>query len=215
MEISQRLLGMLFVWAVGLGFVLGGVYDVLRITRILCGLHYVKRFSKDDDYPVTDADAPRKTLPLRRKMAHLCTNALVFTEDLLFGVVCAVSLVILLYYANDGQFRALAVWGMACGFFVYYHTLGRLVMLFSEAIVMALRRIIRWIVRLLLVPLRVLGCLLNRTVGQPVVRLIQGIRHKRSVRYTDQKIEACIRLASQGFGLLSDPSQTSIQSRRE
>ena len=197
MEISQRLLGILFVWATVLGFALGGVYDVLRITRILCGFHYVKRFSGEEKQSV-EAPVPPTW---QRRIFHIQQKLLIFVGDVLFGVVCGMALVLLLYYANDGQFRFLAVFGMACGFFVYYHTLGRLVMLFSEAIVFAVRRLVRWIVRLVLLPLRAFSRLLYRMVGRRLALLVKRIRYRRSVRYTDQTVESYVRLASQGFGL--------------
>ena len=207
MEISQRLLGMLFVWAVALGFALGSVYDVLRITRILCGVHYVKRFSEEKG-SATDVSS------LRQRVSRIQRAILVFSGDLLFGVVCGISLIILLYYTNDGQFRALAVFGTACGFFVYYHTLGRLVMLFSEVIVHAVRWLARRIVKLALWPFRMIARLLYRTVGRRAVELVKRIRYKRNVRYTAKTVEACVRLASQGFGLPStrtDDVQYEIQ----
>ena len=207
MEISQRLLGMLFVWATALGFSLGGLYDVLRITRILCGVHYVNRFSGKEN-PFTAVCTPPNEQPRwRRRIFRAHRTLFIFLGDVLFGVVCGVALIILLYYANDGQFRFLAVFGMACGFFVYYHTLGRLVMLFSEAIVLAIRRLVRWTVQLVLVPLRAIARLLYRAVGQRIVLLVKRIRYKRNVRYTDQAIDACVRLASQGFGLTMDPAE--------
>jgi len=207
MEISQRLLGMLFVWATVLGFSLGGVYDLIRITRILCGVHYVKRFSGGEN-PSSEAQAPSKASPIwRRRIFHAQRNLLIFVGDILFGVVCGIALVLLLYYANDGQFRFLAVFGMVCGFFVYYHTLGRLVMLFSEAIVLAVRRLVRWTLRLVLLPLRAFVRLLYRAIGQRIVLLVKRIRYKRDVRYTDQEIESRVRLASQGFGLTLDSTK--------
>jgi hypothetical protein len=77
-------------------------------------------------------------------------------------------------------------------------------MLFSEAIVLAVRRLIRWIVWLVLLPLRAIARLLYRTVGYRTVLLLKRIRYQRNVRYTDQAVEACVRLASQGFGLTLD-----------
>lgn len=204
MEISQRLLGMLFVWAVALGFMLGVVYDVLRITHILCGVHYVKRFSQDERQ-VADMDLMSVALRRpRKRVLHTMRSVLIFTEDLLFGLVCGVSLVILLYYTNDGQLRALALFGMACGFFVYHQTLGRLIMLFSEVIVLAVRRFVRWTLRLVLMPIQWLALLLYRIIGRRVAQLVKRIRYARRVRYTDKVVDARVRLASQGFGLLDD-----------
>ena len=45
---------------------------------------------------------------------------------------------------------------------------------------------------------------LYRTVGYRTVLILKRIRYQRNVRYTDQAVEACVRLASQGFGLTLD-----------
>lgn len=101
MEISQELLGLLFSLSVATGVGAGIVWSLLRLLRGLCGT----------------GGRGWRSLPVR----VLLTGA-----DILFGVLSGISVILLLYYVNDGQFRLLAVLGVGCGFFAWYHTLGAL-----------------------------------------------------------------------------------------
>ena len=133
MEISQSLLGLMYVWAVVAGAVLGASYDVLRLSRVMLGL-------------------PGKLLCVGR-WRRVGRHALLFVQDVLFGLIGGLVLVLLLYYTNDGQFRGLAVVGMLSGFFVYYYTLGGLVRLGVDGLTNGLERLFRTVAGRLRVPL--------------------------------------------------------------
>ncbi len=138
---TQRALALLFVYAALGGFLLGGVYDLLRAVRMLAG----------------DACAPgqgRRPFLLR---------LLLFWEDLLFVLLWTVALILLCYYQNDGRLRAPALLGMAGGFFVYCRTISRLTLPLTRWAVALLRLLVRWLLRLLLSPLKWMW---RRTAGR-------------------------------------------------
>ncbi|MBQ9152049.1 MAG: spore cortex biosynthesis protein YabQ [Clostridia bacterium] len=172
--LSQRTLALLFVYAALAGFCLGGVYDILRILRMLCG----------------DTGQGRRPIPLA---------VLLFFEDVLFMLTATVTLILLCYYINDGQLRAPAVMGMACGFFVYSHTLGRLAVAVSERAVRLLRRLLALLVRLLIAPVKGLWSL---TVGRAAAA--------RRERMTEKRIRALTESAARGFDIMAeDPPENS------
>ena len=168
MELSQRVLALLFLSSTALGVALGVLYDVMRLLRVLCG----------------EELGSARTVPQK---------ILLFWEDLTFAVLSAVSLIILLYYVNDGVFRAWAVCGMACGFFVYYHTLGRLVTRFATAIARLIRHMVRLVLRLVRIPI---AWLWAQTAG----KWIAAHREKQ----TERSIQDLVDAASRGF---SPPSK--------
>lgn len=134
--LSQGTLARMLVFAAVAGFCLGGVYDVLRMLCVLCR-----------------ACAP----PARGgKGSTMLLSVLRFLADVIFCTVTAVTLILLCYYTNDGQLRAPAVIGMACGFFVYIHTLSHPVMWMAEKFIPVLLRIVAKVCRVLLWPLRLL-----------------------------------------------------------
>ena len=96
--------------------------------------------------------------------------------QVLFGVLCGVALILLLYYVNDGQFRLLAVLGLGCGFFAWYHTLGRLLGALTD-------RLSAWLhaaLRRLSVPLaRRTGCMVRR-LGKACRAVSARIQRRRS-----------------------------------
>lgn len=181
MEISQSLLGLMYVWAVLAGVAWGVSYDVLRLSRVVFGL------------------SGRMTRAARWK--RTCRSVVLFSQDVLFGLIGGMTLVLLLYYTNDGQFRGLAVIGMISGFFVYHHTLGRLIRLCTDWLVAQIKRLIRWIGRCLCWPFRFLYRVYCRTVGKRLAAAREKRRRIRDEARTLRLSEQYVQQASCGFGL--------------
>ena len=160
MEVSQTLLGWMCVWALAVGAVWGVIYDLLRLPRVALGM----------------TGEP----PCGRRWSRLWRSTLLFCEDVLFGVIGGVLLILLLYYTNDGQLRGLAVLSMLVGFFVYEHTVGRLVRFLLDGLLTVLGRLIRWVMRCLGVPCRFFYRLYRRTVGRRLDAVKERCRMKKA-----------------------------------
>lgn len=171
---TQRALALLFVYAVIVGFCLGGVYDLLRILRLLCC-------------------APRKgTASVEQGRKFSFGTVLLFWEDILFMLTFAVSLILLCYYGNDGRIRASAVIGIACGFFVYRQTVGRLVIRMAEILTAWIRKILAFLWRVASLPFRWFGRLISFLWRQSIGRAVLAHRRKvaeSAARETDQAEE--------------------------
>lgn len=168
---TQRALALLLVYAVAVGFCLGGVYDLLRILRMLCGF------------------------PKKQERPSAFFAVLLFLEDVLFMLIVAIALILLCYYANDGQVRAPAIIGLACGFFAYWQTVGRLVVAMAERVVKLIRKMLAFCLHLMAIPVKGLWHL---TVGRMMVA--------RRERMTQRRIRALTESASRGFDLMSKES---------
>ena len=103
MEINQGLYPHYLLASLILGFLLGLVYDVFRTLRVM----------------------RREIVPER------VDSAIVFVEDLLFSVICAVCVSLLSYAMNRGRIRWFSLLAMAAGFGLYRKTLSRAVMMFA------------------------------------------------------------------------------------
>ena len=123
-QTQSELLSMLARAAVT-GFCLGGLYDLLRALRILSGLE-------------------------SGEGRILLYRAVLFFTDLWLVLTASVSLILLCYYTNDGLFRAPILWGMAGGFLLYTHTVGRLTVKAERA----LFRLIKRTITAILTPIR-------------------------------------------------------------
>lgn len=182
MELSQGRLGFLLVAATLLGLCLGVVFDLLHLFRAF--------LDGDGSHP-------------KHPRAHaLLLQILLFWQDLFFILASSWSLVILLYYTNDGQIRLLAVCGMACGFLLYRRTLGRLLARRITKAAHILRSSVKRTVTVLLLPICALGRLMallwRCTGGKHLSRL-----HRKQ---TEHRVETLVDSASRGFDLLShDP----------
>ncbi len=60
---------------------------------------------------------------------------IIFIKDILFFTLAGAVFSVLIYWANDGQFRFLALVGVIIGFIICHRTLGRLIRLLNEQIV--------------------------------------------------------------------------------
>lgn len=118
MEISQGLLGLLFSLSVATGVGMGIVWSLLRFLRGVCGT----------------GGRGWRAIPVR---------VLLICADILFGILGGVSIILLLYYINDGQFRLLAILGAGCGFFAWYHTLGALLGIVTDRLSAWMRATLR------------------------------------------------------------------------
>lgn len=182
--LAQRTLALLFVYAAWAGFGMGVVYDILRISRMLLG---AAGFS------------PSKGGASRTGKGRILRAILLFAEDVLFMLVASVTLILLCYYANDGQIRALAVVGMLGGYFVYVAAVSPWFIRLIGMLLHLLHRLLRACVIVLLVPLRGLW---SRTAGRWLMR---GLR-KRKERMTQKNIQLLTDAASRGFGIAEEES---------
>ena len=77
----------------------------------------------------------------------------VFIEDILFFLICAVSTFFFLMRAIDGQLRFFILFGAVLGMVIYFYSLSILVMGLSGAIIRAVKAVMRWVFRWVLFPI--------------------------------------------------------------
>ena len=147
---TQEALAEMLLYAAMTGFLMGGIYDALYILRALL------------------VDEAGGRMPLYGRM-------LLFVEDVLFVAVASVAFILLCYYTNDGQLRAPAFVGMACGFFVYRYTLG----VFTRRLAPPLVRCVRSLVKLMLTPVRIPLRWLCHGLGKGRNRIRERLRARR------------------------------------
>lgn len=135
MEVSQKLLGLMFTLSVTTGAGLGLILNLIGLIRALTGA------KKTDPRPVQTAGKRALAAWYARRALRGIPDVLTFLIDVLFGILCGCALVLLLYYTNDGGFRLLAVIGMAAGVFAWHYTLGRPLTKLTDSAAARLRRI--------------------------------------------------------------------------
>ena len=184
MIISQTQLAMLYVSACLLGAALGLLYDGFRILRVFLG----ERFSQAGNR-FQNVKLPLITMGGNRKKHRKILSVVVFLEDFLFCVLAGIAIVLLVYQLNNGKIRLLIFPLAAVGFVVYRHTVGRIVMLFSETAAFLLEAGVRYVCFFLLFPWK---WAISRLIGviKKAVNKHRALRQKRDrIRYTRQCME--------------------------
>jgi hypothetical protein len=128
------------------GIFLGMVYDMFRLFRIA---------GNDKTYSVINAIKNRYFSKIhfnKKTRRHISDAIFVFIEDVLFFLVVAVTEILATFHFNHGEIRIYCLLISAIGFFIYQKTIGRLVVFFSRKTLYLIRKIIYWIVCLILTP---------------------------------------------------------------
>jgi hypothetical protein len=138
-------------------FLFGGalhlLYDAIRILRILCGVRYggfVALRLRSVRFPLLPPDLASRP---PRKAGLYWQRALVLVTDLLFCLAAAFLFSILLYWQNDGQFRAVFLLFAALGYFAFHKTVGRLILAAGETVALLLRVLLAYLCLFVRVPL--------------------------------------------------------------
>lgn len=199
MEISQTLLGLMFVFAVVVGVALGFVYDAFRLTRILleeAGKKYAAARKRQNE-KISNGSFSKA----------ICATVL-FLEDVLFFVIVGVALVLVLYYANDGQFRGIAPLGMAAGFFVYYNTVGRILrrvsVYLARLILRAAAAVMKLVRRIIAVPIGLVMLLWKITLGGLIAKICRVYSKRKIEKNTSRCLDSYLADAKNCFGIMAD-----------
>lgn len=184
MEISQRLLCFLFLASFAFGILLGLFYDFLYLLRFFV-FHPSGR-----ETTVADLKSVRLGMPVR---------IFLFLEDLIFILCGGTGLLLLVYLINDGVFRLWGPGGMLAGFYVYRVTVSSCMTKICEHLICLLWRILKWIVRLVCLPIRMLGRWIYRLLCSPLFRFISYRRYQKMQRRAERIKEAFLSKADLAF----------------
>ncbi len=149
---QQREAIFLLLYSFLIGVLLGLVYDAFRVLRI--ALYGRKKAEKEKMIPLAgDAKSIDKILKGEQKQGFPSLSFFfIFVCDIAFCVFSALMVTVMLFQFGDGRVRLFSLLGAFVGFTVYYFTVGKIVMLFSDVIISAVKAIIRTVLRFTLYP---------------------------------------------------------------
>lgn len=200
MEISMSGLWQMTVFAFFLGIGLGALYDVFRITRVMAGVEYSGIGKKSTDklysikYPLI-GKLSKKEGSVRGKFLDL----FVCIGDVFFCIIFGAVFCIFLYYSNDGIFRWQAMAAVFSGFFLYYKTVGALVIYFAEIICIFLKIIVKILLYTIAFPFKIMYNI-SVKVSKAVLGVpIRWIIKKMRLGYALHKLKKLLATSSLGF----------------
>ena len=152
MEISPLALSLLLISSFLWGGIIGVINDVNKVIRVfLCGDDFFERHKKMVVFFKLNKKT-KKIISLNKTFL----NILIFIQDISSLIIATIGLILLNYYYNDGYFRSFTFIAMVVGFVIYYFTVGKLATVILEPLAFFLRCIIVSIVRIIILPVRLL-----------------------------------------------------------
>lgn len=193
MEVSQRALAYMLLWALLGGALLGCLYDLFSFHRRECkeNSSCAARLAERTRLPGPLAWRKQRAKSSKREWVSI---VVLMAHDVLFCLLFALAAVLLLYYTNDGQWRWSVPIGMLSAFLLYRATLGRLVRRALEILLILMRALLLWTIALLLYPIRRMWRLWEKPRRMLIAwgrrlyhRLLSGVRGQIEKRRARQK----------------------------
>ncbi len=194
MGMPEENLVFLLLYSLTVGAFLGVLWDTFRIIRIVCyGKRKAGAFSPIK-LPSNEKDVSRALAFSHTQKVFSPSGIAIFLSDLLFCLATTISVIILLFHLNGGEIRGFALFGAAVGFSVYYFTVGRLTVLFSDFIIKGIKKLVLLTLSVTVIPI-------FRLLSKPFALLLQKINVKIRKIKTNIFIKRRINEAREGFGL--------------
>ena len=153
MEVSQITLAVMLLYSFLFGIMIGIIYDLNRIIRVIFGVRYTKKYSRlySLGLPVS-----KKNVIMGR--SHGFWQSLVINlGDLLCVIAAALGLILINYGYNSGRFRFFTVAALIVGFVIYRFSIGRIIILITEPLAFICKYIFLSICDILALPMRKIG----------------------------------------------------------
>ncbi len=181
-HVSQSALVSLALYGAAVGVLLGIVYDVFRILRIAVEpSNRLRRLGA-----VTGSEAANGKKP----HGETVRTVIIAIEDIIYSVICAVVISVMIFHINSGHPRWFILLGTAVGFFVYYFTVGKIVMLFSSYIILFVRTVFMFVMKLTLFPLlklfRWLSGIALRILRRLICSVVGKIMYNRELKASER-----------------------------
>jgi len=197
MLLPEENLALLLLYSITVGAFLGVLWDIFRILRIAVYGKQKKMLQCPIKLP-SDVNDVKKALSFyHRQNAFSFAGISIFISDLLFSITAALTVILLLFHINGGEIRGFALFGALIGFIIYYFTVGRLTVFFSDLIIKATKRLIFFIFSVTFKPLLMFF--------RKILHYILGLIYKRIRKnYTKKYLKKQLRNASNGFSIFEN-----------
>ncbi len=198
----------LLLYALTVGAALGVSWDVFRIIRIAAYGRKKRPKRLFIRLPAEENEVKKIFRIGSSQKQSFLSSACVFLSDLAFCIFAAVCMILLIFRLNDGEFRGFALFGALLGFVIYYFTVGRLTIIFSDAIIKIIKKTIIFVFSVTLLPIAVLFSRLFKAIGAA-----RALRARKKL--TDKYIENASQNADNAFGISYSMASRKIISMRK
>ena len=195
MEISPLTLSLLLLFSFLYGICIGIVNDINRIIRVFFGVRYTK-VNFDKLYAFLKIKNEEKS---QRKSKNIYLNILIFIQDIFLIIFAASGIILLNYYFNDGRFRIFTLLAMLFSAILYYLTVGKLVMLISEPIMLIIRTGVAFIAKTVFMPIHAVYIWTYGMIKNTFLKIKKHIAKAQNIRYNKRETDRLYTLSKHGF----------------
>ena len=181
------------------GICIGIVNDINRIVRVFFGVRYTKiNFDKLYEFlKIVKKENSDNTISSKSTNSYL--NILIFIQDIFLALFAATGIILLNYYFNDGRFRIFTVLAMMLSAILYYFTVGKLIMLISEPIMLVIRTSFLFILKIILLPIRKAYLCIYLVIKNAASKTKKYIANRINIRYYKREVQRLFDLSKHGF----------------
>lgn len=204
MEISPIRMALLLFYSFCFGMGVGVFYDANRMIRVFLGERYSR--SKLGGIAALKLPVCHRPVCLEGKKRALRATV-IFIGDFLCVLVAALGIIILNYSYNSGEFRMFTLFGVIVGFLLYYHTLGRLVMLVSEPLAILIKYLIFSFFIIFGFPFLKIGQIIVKNIKKVVFLYTITLEKRYKKLYNVKEEVYLLEMAKKGFLNIGDDIQ--------
>ncbi len=143
----------LLLYSLTVGAFLGILWDAFRIIRIACYGKKKNGVPPPVKLPANEKEVIRALAFKHSQKFFSLSGILIFLSDLFFCISASISVILLIFHLNGGQIRGFAILGTFTGFTVYYFTVGKITIIFSDIIIKGIKKLISLILSVTLIPI--------------------------------------------------------------
>ncbi|MBR4288505.1 MAG: spore cortex biosynthesis protein YabQ [Clostridia bacterium] len=124
----------------------------------------------------------------------------VAVEDFVFFLPVTIIFLMFTYAFSEGEIRWFSVGGMGMGFFLYFQTLGKLLLFFSNTILYLVKSLLCFMFRVTVIPLWNVFKKITKYLYTKIISFGIIVKEKRIRRRLKKQKNRVMRAARQGFG---------------
>lgn len=179
------------LYSVVIGILLGIIYDFVKMSRILLGI---------SEYSETAKKLSAISLPLIKKKrtaqkpkgSSKYGIVLIFIGDIIYSLICAGVYSLFLFHAIRGLVRWYFIIASAAGFFLYYFTLSKFIIVIIEILFFSVKTLFLYAAFIILLPFRLLYRFLKFLLRKLYSRIISPLKSRMVYsmykKYTDKRL---------------------------
>lgn len=200
MEISPIQILFMMIASLAFGMCAGVLNDVNRIVKVFFGSEHYRKKNFEKLYSIKlpilgrSIDTPQKS-----RITEGILPVLAFFQDITFFCFSGIGVAIINYYFNNGRARIYTPIAVITGFIIYYFTVGRVVIFFSEIPVFVIKALILIVFELFYKPTRLFVGFFGLFAKKIYKNLHKTIAKKQKKVYNKSKKNFVKNRATLGF----------------